>query len=90
MPEGVTLAPLVPQFWGEITGDFGFLPPNLGGLGGLMQGIQKESDLCTVNMSISSRLFNSSESDELSNCRDQFADSFDEGGGAGQHRDGAF
>jgi hypothetical protein len=39
--QGITLAPLTPQFWGEIARDFGFLPPflwpfglELGGWGG--------------------------------------------------------
>jgi hypothetical protein len=30
----IALAPLTPQFWGEMTKDFGFLPPELGGWGG--------------------------------------------------------
>jgi hypothetical protein len=30
----ITLAPLTPQFWGEMTLVFGFLPPKLGGRGG--------------------------------------------------------
>jgi hypothetical protein len=30
----IALAPLTPQFWGEMTKDFEFLPPELGGWGG--------------------------------------------------------
>jgi hypothetical protein len=27
VPKDITLAPLTPQFWGEMTRDLGFLPP---------------------------------------------------------------
>jgi hypothetical protein len=30
----IALAPLTPQFWGEMTLVFGYLPPELGGRGG--------------------------------------------------------
>jgi hypothetical protein len=33
-PKRVVLAPLAPQFWGELDYILGFLPPNLGGRGG--------------------------------------------------------
>jgi hypothetical protein len=36
----ITLAPLTPQFWGETTLVFGFLPPELGG-GGANAGINE-------------------------------------------------
>jgi hypothetical protein len=32
--KNIALAPLAPQFWGEMTLVFGFLPPELGGRGG--------------------------------------------------------